>query len=496
MLSLADANGGVIVCNGYKDREYIRLALIGKKLGHRLYIVIEKPSELSLILSEAEKLDVEPSIGLRIRLASLGKGKWQNTGGEKAKFGLSATQMMDIIKELTAAGKQHWVELLHFHMGSQIANLRDIKKGFAEATRYFVELRRHGMPVSVLDVGGGIGVDYDGTHSRGECSVNYTLNDYAEALVKEMSAACRQHDLAQPMIVTEAGRAMTAHHAVLITNVIGDEQQYDNEMHAPDEDAAKVVQNAWTLLDRLERISPVEVYHDLTDHYETAQDEFVRGELSIDQRAEFERIYLTACHRIKKRLTHDSKSQRDLLDDLNEKLADKYFCNFSLFQSVPDIWGISQIFPIVPLQRLDEPPTRRAILQDLTCDSDGQINTYVDNYGLESTLPIHALQDNEDYLLGIFMVGAYQEILGDMHNLFGDTDAINVELDAQGGYRLCDAEHGDTILELLNYVHFDTGVILRNFNNKVEQAGLSDQQRQLFLVELKSGMEGYTYLEE
>ncbi|MDH5425867.1 MAG: biosynthetic arginine decarboxylase [Gammaproteobacteria bacterium] len=495
VLSLAEAKRHTIICNGYKDSEYIRLALIAQRLGHRIHIVLEKTSELDLVLKEATDLKVEPTLGLRLRLASIGKGKWQNTGGEKAKFGLSAEQILQLVKRLKDTGKQHWICLLHFHMGSQIASLNDIKTGLSEAAQYFIELQRMGIHITTLDIGGGIGVDYEGSASKQEFSVNYSLQDYASAVVECFSAVCKQHHFQQPEIITEAGRAMTAHHAVLVTDVVNAEQPEQTEVQIADKKHHPLVERMQSLyLDSLDA-DPVLIYQQLSALYFQAQMVFVKNKMGIEDRALLEELYLASCRRLKQKLTHDDEMQQQLLNNINEKLADKLVCNLSVFQSIPDVWGISQIFPIVPLQRLNERPDRRAILQDLTCDSDGQIQRYVDAYGVETTLPVHRIEENEEYLFGIFMVGAYQEILGDMHNLFGDTNTINVELDEKKSYRLVNPEAGDTVRELLNYVHFDTDKMRQVYQSKVQQAGLSQAEASQFYNELSEGLDGYTYLE-
>ncbi|MDH5517068.1 MAG: biosynthetic arginine decarboxylase [Gammaproteobacteria bacterium] len=495
VLALAETKKHTIICNGYKDSEYIRLALIAQRLGHRIHIVLEKTSELELVLAEAASLKVEPTLGLRLRLASIGKGKWQNTGGEKAKFGLSAEQILYVLDRLKAENKQHWITLLHFHMGSQIANLNDIKTGLAEAAQYFIELQRMGFDIRTLDIGGGIGVDYEGTASMQEFSVNYTLDDYADAVVGCFSKVCDQYQFDHPEIITEAGRAMSAHHAVLVTEVVNIEQRDEIDIGSDDKKHHALIERMLSLYKDSKDSDPILIYQQLSALYYQAQDVFVKSAIGIEERALLEKVYLASCQRLKKNLSHDDMQQQAVLNSINEKLADKIVCNLSIFQSIPDVWGISQIFPIVPLQRLDEKPDRRAIVQDLTCDSDGQIKQYVDAYGIETTLPIHRIHDNEKYLLAVFIVGAYQEILGDMHNLFGDTNTINVELDGNKNYRLIDPEAGDSVSEVLSYVHFDSERMLKVYQDKVAKAGCTDKEAKQFVEELSDGLYGYTYLE-
>ena len=496
VLALADADGGLIICNGYKDREYIRMALIGERLGHRVYLVIEKPSELDIVLQESARMGVKPRIGIRLRLASLGKGKWQNTGGEKAKFGLSAAQVLDMVAQLREQNCLDLLQLMHFHMGSQIANIRDMQNGLLEAAYFFAELRQQGASLDVVDVGGGLGVDYDGTRSRGEFSINYTLDEYAMNVVRTFKNVCARHDLSHPDLVTESGRGLSAHHAVLIMNVIGVESVPASLPSPPESDDPRIIHDMWSLAHGEDACSALEMYHDAAHWLAEAQLMFTHGDMSLVQRAKIERIYHSVCHRVHGMLRHDTRIHREVLDELNEKLADKFFCNFSVFQSAPDVWGIKQVFPVVPLHRLDERPTRRAILQDLTCDSDGRIDSYVDNMGIESTLPVHPFTQAEGYYLGIFLVGAYQEILGDMHNLFGDTNSVDIEVDADGQYQLSGIEYGDQISDMLRYVHFDPAEIQAVYRRKMASANIEPGQRDQYLEELQAGLDGYTYLED
>ncbi len=498
VLALSRQDGGVVVCNGYKDREYIRLALIGKALGHRVYIVVEKPNELEMVIQESENLNITPLIGLRMRLASIGAGKWQNTGGDKSKFGLSASQVLDAIARLRTASLLSSLQMMHFHMGSQIANIQDIQLGMREAARYYAEFRANGADIKVLNVGGGLGVDYEGTRSRSFCSMNYSVDEYAHNIVHAITVICAEKKLPHPDIVTESGRAMTAHHAVLITNVVDTESApgADSVPKASDNEPA-IIRDLWQTLATLSDRSVVEAYHDAAYRLTEAQGMFSHGVLTLAQRARAEQIYFAICWKVRELLLPASRTHREILDELNEKLADKYFCNFSLFQSMPDHWAIDQIFPVVPLNRLNEPPTRRGVMQDITCDSDGSIDLYVDGEGIDSTLPLHPLRENEPYLLGIFLVGAYQEILGDMHNLFGDTDSIHVELKPDGGHQLSQPMQGDTVDSVLRYVHFNADDLLVSYRAKIERAkSLSMKNRETYLVELSEGLKGYTYLEE
>jgi arginine decarboxylase len=497
VLALSRPNA-VVVCNGYKDREYIRLALIGKQLGHRVHIVVEKLSEVEMVIEEARALGMAPLLGVRVRLASLGAGKWQNTGGDKSKFGLSAAEVLRVVARLREAGMLDALQMMHFHMGSQIANIQHIQTGMGEAVRYFAELQRQGAQIRVLNVGGGLGVDYEGTRSRSFCSMNYSVEEYAHNIVHAIKDICDQQGLPHPDIVTESGRAMTAHHAVLITNVIDVEQAPGVDEPRPVAgDEHQIIQDLWRSYSDLAARPPLEVYHDAAHGLSEAQTMFTHGVLGLEQRARAEQLYFATCRKVRDRLQAGTRAHREALDELNEKLADKYFCNFSLFQSIPDHWAIDQVFPVLPLERLNEQPTRRAVLQDITCDSDGRVDLYVDGEGVEASLPLHAPRAGEPYLLGIFMVGAYQEILGDMHNLFGDTDSVQVEPTVDGGYRLAEIRRGDTVDSVLRYVHFDAEDLLAAYRRKIDAAtALDATQRRQYLDTLKDGLSGYTYLED
>ncbi|WP_192036028.1 biosynthetic arginine decarboxylase [Halomonas sp. YLGW01] len=497
VLALSGDGPSLIVCNGYKDREYVRLALMGEKLGHKVYLVVEKFSELELILEEAQRLEVTPRIGLRARLASVGKGKWQNTGGEKSKFGLTASQILGVVERLRDAESLESLQLVHFHLGSQIANIRDIQRGLRECARFYQSLRELGAPVDTVDVGGGLGIDYEGTRSRSECSINYSMREYASNVVAAFRQACDAEDLPHPHLISESGRALTAHHAVLITNVIGEERIGE----APP--AARVtqdteVQELWRVHDALEASQEprglVEAYHDLVQAMAELQDRFVLGLADITARAEGEAVYFAACTRLRGQLDARNRAHREILDELAEKLADKLFVNFSLFQSVPDVWGIQQIFPVLPLSGLDREPSRRAVVQDITCDSDGRIDSYVDGQGVEATLPLPDWQHDDEKLLGFFLVGAYQEILGDLHNLFGDTDSVDAALDANGHWVLSEAIRGDDVAGVLGYVNFDAEVLRRHLTRQLEESGLPESQRRAFLDDLHAGLQSYTYL--
>ena len=487
--------GGLIVCNGYKDRQYIRLALIGRKLGLETFIVIEKPSELKLVLEEAKALDVQPGLGVRMRLASLGAGKWQNSGGDKAKFGLSPRQVLDLWKSLRDAGMTDALGLLHFHMGSQISNVRDIANGMREATRYFVELSKLGAKVRYMDVGGGLGIDYEGTRSRSYCSINYGVAQYASNIVQPLAEACEANALPQPRIVTECGRAMTAHHAVLVANVSEVEEAPEGRVPPSHDDEPAVIRRLREVHDELDARPPVELFHDAQHHHGEGLSLYALGQLDLTHRARLDDLFYAIAHAVRARLDVRDKSHRDLHDELNLRLVDKYFVNFSVFESIPDVWAIDQVFPILPIQRLDETPTRRGVIADMTCDSDGKIDTYVVNEGLDSSLPLHALREGESYRLGFFLVGAYQEVLGDIHNLFGDTDVVEVHLDGNG-YALSQQRRGDTTDVMLDYVGYKLDDLRRIYRAKVGAADLDKAQAQRFNEALERGLTAYTYLSD
>lgn len=488
--------GGLIVCNGYKDREYIRLALIGRKLGLQTFIVIEKPSELALVIEESRKLGVKPGLGVRMRLATLGAGKWQNSGGDKAKFGLSPRQVLDLWKQLREAGLQDTLNLLHFHMGSQISNVRDIANGMREATRYFVELSKLGAIISHVDVGGGLGIDYEGTRSRSYCSINYGIGQYASNIVQPLAEACEQNGLVPPRIVTECGRAMTAHHAVLVVNVSEVEQAPEGRVPPAHDDEPAVIRHLREIHDELDTRPAVELFHEAQHHHSEGLSLYALGQIDLVHRARIDDLFYAIAHAVRGRLSSDERSHRDLLDELNERLVDKYFVNFSVFESIPDVWAIDQVFPIVPIERLDEAPQRRGVIADMTCDSDGMIDTYVENEGLDSSLPLHAMKPGESYRLGIFLVGAYQEILGDIHNLFGDTDAVEVSADAGTGYLLTQQRRGDTTDVMLDYVGYKLDDLRAAYRTRVEEAQLSAAESAALSEALEAGLTGYTYLSD
>ncbi|CNE83158.1 biosynthetic arginine decarboxylase [Yersinia nurmii] len=500
VLAHAGMTRSVIVCNGYKDREYIRLALTGEKLGHKVYLVIEKMSEIKMVLEEAARLDVVPRLGVRARLASQGSGKWQASGGEKSKFGLSATQVLQLVEMLREAKSLDSLQLLHFHLGSQLSNIRDISTGVRESARFYVELHKLGVNIQCFDVGGGLGVDYEGTRSQSDCSVNYGLNEYANNVIWGIGDACNEHGLPHPTVITESGRAVTAHHTVLVSNVIGVERNEFSEPQAPAEDAPRALESLWDTWQEMQkpesRRSLREWLHDSQMDLHDVHTQYAHGMLDLTQRAWAEQQYLTICNMIQEQLDPSNRAHRPIIDELQERMADKLYVNFSLFQSMPDAWGIDQLFPVLPLEGLDKPPERRAVLLDITCDSDGTIDHYVDGDGVATTLPMPPYDPENPPALGFFMVGAYQEILGNMHNLFGDTAAVDVYVYPDGTVKVEQTDEGDTVADMLAYVQLDPEKLLNHFRDQVKETDLAPELQAQFLEEFESGLYGYTYLED
>jgi arginine decarboxylase len=499
VLAMAQHASSVIICNGYKDREYIRLALIGEKLGHKVFIVLEKLSELEMILHEAKSLGVTPRMGLRIRLASQGAGKWQSSGGEKSKFGLAASQVLTVIKRLTEEDKLETLQLVHFHLGSQMANIRDVRNGVNEAARFYCELRELGASIGYFDVGGGLAVDYDGTRSQSSSSMNYGLAEYARNIVGAVSDMCQLYQQPEPTIISESGRSITAHHAVLITNVIGTESYKPELVEPPSEDDPMLLGNMWRSWENIHQGSDgralIEIYNDTQSDLAEAHNQFAAGVINLQHRAWAEQISLRIYYELSKQMSTKNRFHRPILDELSERLADKFFVNFSLFQSLPDAWGIDQVFPILPLSGLDKMGDRRAVMLDITCDSDGAIDQYVEGQGIETTLPVPEWDKDTSYLMGFFLVGAYQEILGDMHNLFGDTHSVVVNINETGEAKIDYINEGDTVEDVMRYVHIDVELIRDNYRLLVSQRVALEEQ-ELILAELENGLSGYTYLED
>jgi len=495
VLALAEHTDHLIVCNGYKDEEFMRLALMGQKLGHKVFIVLEQLSEVDVLLQVADELGVNPTAGVRIKLHSEGSGRWAKSGGEKSKFGLSTAQLVKLVDRLRELGRLDVIKLIHFHLGSQITDIRYIKSGLQEVTRYYQELRAMGVDVTHVDVGGGLGVDYDGSQSTSQASVNYSLQEYANDVVYTLAESCREHDLPMPHIISESGRALTAHHALLLLSVIDVESVADNGMPELTDDDHSFLHEMAEDHAAVSRRRVREVYHDATFAKERSQELFNSGVLSLRERALAEQIYLATITAVARHAQQDREEYDDIIEDLEATLTDRYFCNFSLFQSLPDSWAIDQLFPVMPIHRLDEEPTRRGTIQDVTCDSDGKIEQFIGVRSSKPSLPLHKFVDGEQYILGIFLTGAYQEILGDLHNLFGDTNAVHIRL-SETGYEVAELVHGDTVTEVLAYVQFRASDLLATFRRKVAAAtGITRQEANTFIADYVAGLEGYTYLE-
>jgi len=497
ILGLVQEEAAVIICNGYKDRGYIRAALIAQKIGHTAYIIIENLSEIETVLREARQLNVTPKIGVRVRLAYSSAGKWQNSNGEKAKFGLNASQALELLDILKKAGLLASLQLMHCHLGSQIANIQDVQQSILEVGRYYSEMRRLGAAIHTLDLGGGLGVDYEGTRSRSDCSINYTLKEYASNIVFALQAVCQETETPEPHIITESGRAMSAHHAVLITNITDVEPVVGvGELLPPTPDEPHVMQSLREAYQAMGSDSCTELYHDVEYALAQAHGLFNHGMLTLEDRAKAEQLYSATCLEVQKRLVRSSRGHRELSDELNERLAYKLFCNFSLFQSVPDVWAVNQIFPIMPITHLDKEAEIRGILQDLTCDSDGKVGEYIDSYGIETTLPLPQYNSDDPYNLAIFLVGAYQEILGDLHNLFGDTNSVHIRLTHEGQFILSEPFEGDTIADVLGYVNFDIEKIVLSYADQIAATQLPDDEKAALNYELQMMLNQSTYLSE
>jgi arginine decarboxylase len=495
VLALSESPNHMIVCNGYKDEEFMRLALMGQKLGHQVFVVIEQMSEVDVLLRVADEMGVQPTAGVRIKLASEGYGRWAESGGEKSKFGLSASELVRLIDKLQAAGRLDILKLIHFHLGSQITDIRYIKAGLQELTRFYAELRAAGVNITHVDVGGGLGIDYDGSGSTVAASVNYSVQEYANDIIYTLAEACREADLPMPHVISESGRALTAHHALLLLNVIDVESQQEFTVPELTDDDHAILHELKEGYETVSTRSVREVYHDATFAKERAQALFLSGVLSLRGRALAEQLYLATLNAVARIAQKDREEYADIIEDLEAQLVDRYFCNFSIFQSLPDSWAINQLFPIMPIHRLDEEPVRRGTLQDITCDSDGKIDRFTGGRHGRPSLELHPYREGEPYILGIFLTGAYQEILGDLHNLFGDTNAVHVRL-SPTGYEITDLVHGDTVTEVLNYVQFRASDLLTVFRRKVSAAkSLTRQEANAFIADYVAGLEGYTYLE-
>ena len=489
----------LIICNGYKDQSYIELALLAQKMGKRIFIVVEKLNELDIIAKASKKLNVKPNLGIRIKLASSGSGKWEDSGGDASKFGLTSSELLEALHILDEKGLHDSLKLIHFHIGSQITKIRRIQTALREAAQFYTNLHKMGYDVDFVDCGGGLGVDYDGTRSsHSESSVNYSIQEYVNDCIYTFVDAADKNGISHPNIITESGRSLAAHHSVLVIDVLETASlpEMPEEFEAKETDH-QLVKDLYEIWDNLNPRSMMEDWHDAEQIREEALDLFSHGLVDLKTRAEIESMYWSVCHEINS-LAKSMKHVPDELKNLDKLLADKYFCNFSLFQSLPDSWAIDQLFPIVPVQRLDERPTRNATLQDITCDSDGKISNFVTNRNVSHVLPLHTLRRNEPYYLGVFLVGAYQEILGDMHNLFGDTNAVHISV-KDGKYHVDQIFDGETVEEVLDYVQYNPKKLVRQLEiwvtKSVKQGKISLEEGKEFLSNYRSGLYGYTYLE-
>ncbi|MCE8732587.1 biosynthetic arginine decarboxylase [Bacteroides thetaiotaomicron] len=489
----------LIVCNGYKDESYIELALLAQKMGKRIFLVVEKMNELKLIAKMAKQLNVQPNIGIRIKLASSGSGKWEESGGDASKFGLTSSELLEALDFMESKGLKDCLKLIHFHIGSQVTKIRRIKTALREASQFYVQLHSMGFNVEFVDIGGGLGVDYDGTRSsNSEGSVNYSIQEYVNDSISTLVDVSDKNGIPHPNIITESGRALTAHHSVLIFEVLETAtlpEWDDEEEIAPD--AHELVQELYSIWDSLNQNKMLEAWHDAQQIREEALDLFSHGIVDLKTRAQIERLYWSITREINQ-IAGGLKHAPDEFRGLSKLLADKYFCNFSLFQSLPDSWAIDQIFPIMPIQRLDEKPERSATLQDITCDSDGKIANFISTRNVAHYLPMHSLKKTEPYYLAVFLVGAYQEILGDMHNLFGDTNAVHVSVNEKG-YNIEQIIDGETVAEVLDYVQYNPKKLVRTLETwvtkSVKEGKISLEEGKEFLSNYRSGLYGYTYLE-
>ncbi len=489
----------LIICNGYKDENYVELALLAQKMGRRIFLVVEKLNELHLIARLAKRIGVRPNIGIRIKLSSSGSGKWEESGGDHSKFGLNSSELLEAVDALAKYKMEDCLKLIHFHIGSQITKIRRIKNALREATQFYVQLTKMGFSIDFIDIGGGLGVDYDGTRSSvSENSMNYSIQEYANDAISAIVDACEKNGLKQPNVITESGRSLSAHHSILIIETLETTQlpvwNDNEEVSDSDHELARELYQIW---DRLGQQSLLESWHDALQIREEALDRFSLGMLDLHTRAQIEKLFWSVAREV----NDIAKTMKHVPEELriSKMLPDKYFCNFSLFQSLPDSWAIDQMFPIMPISRLDEKPTRTATIQDVTCDSDGKINCFISSHGFSNALPIHPIKNGESYYLGVFLVGAYQEILGDMHNLFGDTNTVHVSVH-KGGYEIEQIIDGETVAEVLDYVQYNPKKLVRNVETWVTRSmksgKITPEEGREFLSNYRSGLYGYTYLEK
>jgi len=500
VLAIQDNPESLIVCNGYKDEDFIELALLAQKMGKRIFLVVEKLNELALIARLSRSLNVRPNIGLRIKLSSSGSGKWEESGGYQSKFGLNASELIEAIELAEREGLTDCIKLIHFHLGSQITNIRKIKGGLREVAQFYCQLRKMGIPVEFVDVGGGLGVDYDGSRSTSASSVNYSVQEYANDVLYTISDAANTHGLPHPNVIAESGRALTAHHSVLVFNVLETAGQayWNDEKHSVSETDIDLVKDLHAIHKAIGSSNLLEQWHDASQIHEDVLDRFSMGLIDLSTRAKAERLFWSVARRVNRQASQMKHPPHEL-SKLDKLLADKYFCNFSLFQSLPDSWAIDQIFPIMPIQRLDEEPGVRVTLQDITCDSDGKIDFFVNQNEIGRDLPLHPVREGEKYYVAVYLVGAYQEILGDLHNLFGDTNAVHIDVE-NDGWKIDQIIDGESVADVLEYVQFDDKKLVRDIESwvsaSVKEKRISVGEGKEFLNIYRSGLYGYTYLEE
>ena len=500
VLAINIAESSLIICNGYKDESYVELALLAQKMGRRVYLVVEKLSELKLIADVARRLNLRPNIGIRVKLSSSGSGKWEESGGDRSKFGLNSSELLEALSALEKHDMADCLKLIHFHIGSQITKIRRIKNALREASQFYVQLVRLGYDIDFIDIGGGLGVDYDGTRSSAsESSMNYSIQEYVNDSVSAIVDACEKNGLKQPNIITESGRSLSAHHSVLIFEVLETTAlpQFDESADKVTPDDHELARELYDIWDKLNQPRLFESWHDALQIREEALDLFSLGMLDLRTRALVEKLFWSIARDVRD-IVSDLKHVPDELRKVNKMLPEKYFCNFSLFQSLPDSWAIDQLFPIMPICRLDERPTKSATIQDITCDSDGKISNFISPQGTASSLMVHPLKPGEPYYLGVFLVGAYQEILGDMHNLFGDTNAVHISV-YRDHYEIDQIIDGETVAEVLDYVQYNPKKLVRNVETWVtrsmKEGRITPEEGREFLSTYRSGLYGYTYLE-
>jgi arginine decarboxylase len=497
VLALTHRSDIPVICNGFKDDDYIEMVVFSQKIGKTVIPVIEKFNELELILRYAEKLSVRPVFGVRVKLSARGAGRWKLSGGDRSKFGLTVTELLKIIEILKQEGKADCCKLLHFHLGSQITNIHSIKNAITEVSRIYVELSKAGAGLEILDVGGGLGIDYDGSQTNFESSVNYTLQEYANDIIFRLKTICDEANVKHPMIISESGRATVAYHSVLVFNVLGISKFHFNDIPEEiPEDYPQPIHDLHALAKDLSKKNLLESYHDAVQSYDELINLFNLGYLSLELRSLSERLYYHAAQKIL-RIVRNLDFVPEELEGLEAQLSDTYFCNFSVFQSLPDSWAVQQLFPIMPIHRLREEPRRRGILADITCDSDGKVDKFIDLRDVKKTLELHDCED-EEYYLAAFLVGAYQEILGDLHNLFGDTNSVHVSLDENGNINVDTVVKGDTVQQVLSYVQYSAGELISKIRKDVESAlrekRITLEESARFLKFYEQGMGSYTYL--